>query len=156
MYSAYKLNKQGDNLQPLRTHFPIRKLSVVLWASLVDQLGKKICLQCRRPPVKFLGWEDPLEKGKAAHFIILAWRIPRRNAHGSQRVGHNWAIFINFTVVLCLVLTVASWPATDFSGGRRVVWYSQIFKNFQQFVVIYAVEVFSVVNKAKVVAFFFF
>ena len=22
-----------------------------------------------------LGWEDPLEKGKATHFNILAWRI---------------------------------------------------------------------------------
>ena len=26
--------------------------------------------------VRFLGWEDPLEKGKATHFSILAWRIP--------------------------------------------------------------------------------
>ena len=24
-----------------------------------------------------LGWEDPLEKGKATHSSILAWRIPR-------------------------------------------------------------------------------
>jgi len=23
-----------------------------------------------------LGWEDPLEKGKATHCSILAWRIP--------------------------------------------------------------------------------
>ena len=23
-----------------------------------------------------LGWEDPLKKGKATHFGILAWRIP--------------------------------------------------------------------------------
>ena len=23
-----------------------------------------------------LGWEDPLEKGKATHTSILAWRIP--------------------------------------------------------------------------------
>ena len=26
--------------------------------------------------VQLLGWEDPLEKGKATHFGILAWRIP--------------------------------------------------------------------------------
>ena len=26
-------------------------------------------------PVLFLGWEDPLEKGKATHSSILAWRI---------------------------------------------------------------------------------
>ena len=25
--------------------------------------------------IRFLGWEDPLEKGKAAHSSILAWRI---------------------------------------------------------------------------------
>ena len=23
-----------------------------------------------------LGWEDPLEKGMAIHFSVLAWRIP--------------------------------------------------------------------------------
>ena len=26
--------------------------------------------------VRSLGWEDPLEKGMATHFSILAWRIP--------------------------------------------------------------------------------
>ena len=26
--------------------------------------------------VRHLGWEDPLEKGTATHFSILAWRIP--------------------------------------------------------------------------------
>jgi len=26
--------------------------------------------------IRFLGWEDPLEKGKAIHCSILAWRIP--------------------------------------------------------------------------------
>ena len=27
-------------------------------------------------PVRSLGWEDPLEKAKATHSSILAWRIP--------------------------------------------------------------------------------
>ena len=26
--------------------------------------------------VRSLGWEDPLEKGKATHSSMLAWRIP--------------------------------------------------------------------------------
>ena len=26
--------------------------------------------------VQFLSWEDPLEKGKATHSNVLAWRIP--------------------------------------------------------------------------------
>ena len=29
MYSAYKLNKQGDNIQPLHTPFPVWNQSVV-------------------------------------------------------------------------------------------------------------------------------
>ena len=46
------------------------------WASLVAQLVKN-------PPatqeiwVRSLGWKDPLEKGKATHSSILAWRIPQ-------------------------------------------------------------------------------
>ena len=41
-----------------------------------------------------LGWDDPLEKGKATHSSILAWRIPWTVYYmGSQRVGHNWEIF---------------------------------------------------------------
>ena len=27
-------------------------------------------------PVQFFNWEDTLEKGKATHSSILAWRIP--------------------------------------------------------------------------------
>ena len=33
-----------------------------------------------------LGWEDTLEKGKATHSSILAWRIPWTIPMGSQRV----------------------------------------------------------------------
>ena len=37
-----------------------------------------------------LGWEDPLEKGKAPHSSILAWRIPWTvQSMGSQRVRHD-------------------------------------------------------------------
>ena len=32
--------------------------------------------------VKSLGWEDPLEKGKATHSSILVWRIPWTTVHG--------------------------------------------------------------------------
>ena len=45
------------------------------WASLVVQLVKN-------PPtiwetgVRSLCWADPLEKGKATHSSIMAWRIP--------------------------------------------------------------------------------
>ena len=35
------------------------------------------------------GWEDPLEKGEAAHSSILAWRSPWTAHEESQRVGHD-------------------------------------------------------------------
>ena len=81
MFSACKLNKQSDNIQPWHTPFPI------------------------------------------------------------------W----NQSVVPCLVLTVASWPAYRFLRKQvKVVWYSHLFKNFQQFVVIHTVKGYSIVNKAEV------
>ena len=46
-----------------------------LWASLVAQLVKNPPAM-RETWVPSLCWEDPLEKGKATHFGILAWRIP--------------------------------------------------------------------------------
>ena len=63
-------------------------------ASLVAQLVKN-------PPamqetwVRSLGWEDPLEKGKATHSSILTWRIPWTVwipwgiSMGSQRVRRD-------------------------------------------------------------------
>ena len=80
MYSAYKLNKQGDNIQPWCTPFPI----------------------------------------------------------------------LSQSVVPCLVLTVASWPAYWFLR-RRERWSGiPISKNFPQFVVIHTVKGFSIVNEADV------
>ena len=45
-------------------------------ASLVAQLVKNPPAM-RETWIRSLGWEDPLEKGKATHSSILAWRIPR-------------------------------------------------------------------------------
>ena len=45
--------------------------------------------------VRFLGWEDPLEKEMAIHSSTLAWKIPwteeldRLQSMGLQRVGHD-------------------------------------------------------------------
>ena len=42
----------------------------------------KVAQTVKNPPamqetwVCFLGWEDPLKKGKATHSSIVAWRIP--------------------------------------------------------------------------------
>ena len=44
------------------------------WASLVTQLVKNPPAM-RETRIRSLGWEDPLEKGKATHSSILAWKI---------------------------------------------------------------------------------
>ena len=41
------------------------------WASLVSQLVKNLPVM-RETWVRSLGWEDPLEKGKATHSSVLA------------------------------------------------------------------------------------
>ena len=46
------------------------------WASLVPQLVKNLPA-VQKAWVWSLGWEDPLEKGKAARASVLAWRVPR-------------------------------------------------------------------------------
>ena len=45
------------------------------WASLVAQMLKELPAMWKTW-VQSLDWEDPLEKGKATHSSILAWRIP--------------------------------------------------------------------------------
>ena len=74
MYTEYKLNKQGDNIQLWCTLFPV------------------------------------------------------------------W----NHSIVPCLVLTISSWLAYGFFRSRLVV---HLFKNFPQFLVIYTVKGFSIVNE---------
>jgi len=80
-------------------------------ASLVAQLVKNPPAM-RETSVGCLGREDPLEKGMATHFSILAWQIPwmeepgELQSMGSQKVGlteqiskHSTAFwFWNFTL----------------------------------------------------------
>ena len=58
-------------------------------ASLVAQLVTNLPAM-QETWVLSLGWKEPLEKGKASHSSILAWRIPWAvQSMGSQRAGHN-------------------------------------------------------------------
>ena len=81
MYSAYKLNKQGDNIQPWHTPFPIWNQSVV---------------PC---PV------------------------------------------LNYCFLTCIQVS---------QEAGQVVWYSHLFQNFPQFILIHTVKVFGIVNKAEI------
>ena len=89
-------------------------------ASLVAQMVKNLPAM-RETWVQSLGWEDPLEKGMAAHSIVLAWRIPwteesgALQSMGSKRVGHHWASNAQTQIIL-------SWPVSPgspaFSLGK--------------------------------------
>ena len=57
-----------------------------------------------------LGWEDPLEKGKATHSSILAWRIPW-TVHGVAKSQDT-------TERLSLSLRQSSY--TVLVGGRKM------------------------------------
>ena len=83
-----------------------------LWAFLVAQLVKNLRAM-QETWVWSLGWEDPLEKEKATHSSILAWRIPWT---GLQRVRqlsdfHNntTTIFVSQDkshLIMCMSLNV--------------------------------------------------
>ena len=67
-------------------------LFLFVGASLVAQMVKNLPAM-QETWVQFLGWEDPLEKGMATLFSVLAWRIPWTEEPGyslwSQRAGHD-------------------------------------------------------------------
>ena len=77
---------------------------LLLLASLVVQRLKRLPGMWETW-VRSLGQEDPLEKEKATHSSILAWKIPwreepgRLQSMGSQRVGHNWALSLSFLLL---------------------------------------------------------
>ena len=55
-------------------------------ASLIAPLVKNP-LTMQETWVRSLGWEDPLEKGKATHSSILAWRVPWTSPWGRKESG---------------------------------------------------------------------
>ena len=73
-YESFSLILSTTTLVPNKDHI-LRYYIRRYWASLVAQLVKNPPAM-RETWVQSLGWEEPLEKGKAAHSSILAWRIP--------------------------------------------------------------------------------
>ena len=96
------------------------------WASVVAQLVKNLPAM-QETWVRSLGWEDPLEKGKAAHSGILAWRIPWTvQSMRLQRVGHNWVTFTFpltcieiFLTFCCLAIPTVGRPSLTHQPHQR-------------------------------------
>ena len=72
------------------TGYPLQYFGASLMAEMVKNLPAM-----RETWVRSLGWENPLEEGRATHSSILACRIPhgeepgRLQSTGSQSVRHN-------------------------------------------------------------------
>ena len=82
--------------------------SAVSGAALVAQMVKKAPAMWETW-VQSLVYKNPLEKGKAMHSSILAWRIPWTvQSMGSQRVRHDWGSFtsLHFTSGLCVAIYI--------------------------------------------------
>ena len=105
----------GNSKHPL----PTTQDKIYTWTSpdgqhqnQIDNIGASLVaqrLKClppmRETQVLSLGQEDPLEKETASHSGILVWRIPwtekpgRLQSTSSQRVGHNWATSLYYTIL---------------------------------------------------------
>ena len=79
------------------------------WASLVAQMVKNLPV-IQETWVWSLGWEDPLEKGKSTHSIILAWRIPWTIAHGMSQTQLS---DFHFQLTLSKLLLLFSHPVVS-------------------------------------------
>ena len=80
----YFCNAGGPGSIPLSGRLPGEGIGYPLqysWTSLVAQLVKNLPAM-RETWVQFLGWEDLLEKGRATHSSIWAWRILWTPVHG--------------------------------------------------------------------------
>ena len=64
-------------------------LSIFSRASLIAQLVKNLPAVWETW-VRFLGWEDPLEKEMATYSSILAWRLPWTEEAGGLQSTGSW------------------------------------------------------------------
>ena len=80
--------------------------------------------------VRFLGWEDALEKGMATYSSIHAWEILWPEGPGrlqfieSQRVEHNWSNFAH---------TWRIWSLTNISMFPKCAWSPKVQTDSQTF-----------------------
>ena len=105
------------------------------WMNDIKQVAQPVknlpAMQETRVPS--LCWEDSLEKGKATHPSILAWRIPWTEesgglqSMGSQRVSHDWVtnIFTSSRIVSELVHLslhcVKCWGYIEGGSRQRII-----------------------------------
>ena len=99
---GFDLPRDSEKSDSMKT---FKKTLMIVWASLIAQLVKNLPAM-QEIPFLFLGWEDTLEKGKATHSSILAWRF-----HGLYSPWHckesdttePFYLLINHLVLKCIL-----------------------------------------------------
>ena len=89
--------------------------------------GGKESAAMQEPWVQSVGREDPLEKGTATQFSVLAWRIlwteepGRLQSMGPQRVGHNWATSLSLSwLFISDTYTILTWSEVKWLSRARL------------------------------------
>ena len=57
-------------------------------------------------PVRSLGWDDPLERGRATHPSVLDWRIPWTIPWGHNELDTTEQLSFHFTLMVSKLLTI--------------------------------------------------
>ena len=111
LWYAQRNQNRKNHFQAERQGKFSKWLSVWTERSLVAQTVKRLLPAMQETWVQSLGQEDSLEKEMATHSSILAWRIQwteepgRLQSMGSQRVGHDWATSLHFTLRTVKIFT---------------------------------------------------
>ena len=89
----------------------------------------------RETGVQSLGQEDPLEKAVTTHSSTLTWKTPwmeepgRLQSMGSQRVRHNWATLLHFTlnegILLCQKLNLDIRNSKLKCYTKSIIWLTK-------------------------------
>ena len=130
------MESQSDMTEWLSTVHSTSHLKHFFWmlngASLVAQIVKRLPAVWETR-VRFLGWEDTLEKEMATHSSTLAWKIPwteepgRLQFMGSQRVRHDWVTSLS----LSLNGAQKTNPSLTFPSNYCIVCYNR--RGWQEF-----------------------
>ena len=97
------------------------------WVSFVAQLVKYLPAMWETW-FRSLGWEDPLEKGKAIHSSILAWRI-RGVVKSWTRLSnfHFYPLFIRIYIKRYFLNSIISFALLAGNFSSSSLWFVKIF-----------------------------
>ena len=114
-------------------HHPLKRLFSSSWLSAIRVIAST-CLRLLMflLPILILACNS-----SSLAFLMMCLQYRLNKQGDSKQPCHIPFFILNQSFVPYRVLTVASWPAYRFLKRGKMVWYSHLFKNFPQFVMIH-------------------